>query len=320
MWGKGQTLGDLIVNMAGTPAGEVLALALALLSAVSHAIFGAIHKSGARPVFEPRRDQHRLRRAWRCPLRCSCFRCPRRSLWRMLAVVFLVHITYEWYQAACYARGEFTLVYPIARGTGPLVVCVLGWIVFGETLQLSQWFGALLLSSAIMALALFNLRDRGLVGALDGSIDPERAAAIRLAIVTALITGVLIASYTVIDAYAIRLADNPFTFLAWFFTLSGFGFPWIALARYRRMAPAARPPVGDLAVTGVFGAIIALTSFGALLLAVRLDKVGEAAALRETSIVFATAIGVLIFRETVSAQKLGIIGLIALGAILVEFG
>jgi multidrug transporter EmrE-like cation transporter len=53
----------------------------------------------------------------------------------MLAVVFVVHITYEWYQAACYARGEFTLVYPIARGTGPLVVCVLGWIVFGETLE-----------------------------------------------------------------------------------------------------------------------------------------------------------------------------------------
>jgi hypothetical protein len=46
---RGRALGDLIVSLAGTPAGEVLALALALLSAVSHAIFGAIHKSGADP-------------------------------------------------------------------------------------------------------------------------------------------------------------------------------------------------------------------------------------------------------------------------------
>ena len=312
-------MGELIVSLAGTEAGEALALALALLAAVSHAIFGAIHKSGADP-FLNRGAINIVYGTLALPFALFVFPLPSPELWRMLAVVFVVHIVYEWYQAACYARGEFTLVYPIARGTGPLVVCLLAWLVFGERLALSQWFGALLLSFAIMALALFNLRDRGLVGALDGSIDPERTAAIRLAIVTALITGGLIATYTIIDAYAIRLADDPFTFLAWFFTLSGFGFPWIAYVRWRRMAPSQRPPLGDLAVRGVFGAIIALTSFGALLLATRLDKVGEAAALRETSIIFATAIGVLIFREKVGVQKLGIIGLIVLGAILVEFG
>ena len=130
----------------------------------------------------------------------------------------------------------------------------------------------------------------------------------------------MIAVYTLVDAYGIRLAENPFTFLAWFFTLGGLGFPFVSLHRWRAMEPSLRPQPFDLAVRGIFGAIIAFISFGAVMLATRLDKVGEAAALRETSIIFATAIGVLIFRERIDALRLGLIALIAAGAMLVEFG
>jgi len=61
-------------------------------------------------------------------------------------------------------------------------------------------------------------------------------------------------------------------------------------------------------------------SFGSVMLATRLGSVGEAAALRETSIIFATAIGVLIFHEKIDAARLALIGGIAAGAILVEMG
>ena len=64
--------------------------------------------------------------------------------------------------------------------------------------------------------------------------------------------------------------------------------------------------------------MIAFFSFGTLMLATRIGKVSEAAALRETSIIFATGIGVLFFHEKVDAKRLAIIGLIAAGAILIE--
>ena len=64
---------------------------------------------------------------------------------------------------------------------------------------------------------------------------------------------------------------------------------------------------------------MAMASFGAILLATRLDKVGEAAVLRETSTIFAALIGWLFLKETVGPRRLALMALIALGAVIVEF-
>ena len=71
---------------------------------------------------------------------------------------------------------------------------------------------------------------------------------------------------------------------------------------------------------GAIGAVIALFSFGAIMLATRLDKVGEAAVLRETSTVFAALIGWLFLKETVGPRRVALMALIALGAVIVEVG
>jgi len=170
-----------------------------------------------------------------------------------------------------------------------------------------------LLAGGIYGLAGANMRGAGLG-------DAAAVRQLRLAIVTALLTGVMISVYTVYDAYGIRVADDPFTFLAWFFVVGGFGYPLIALRRWRRMAPADRPALRGLAIRGLCGAIIAFISFGAVMLATRLDKVAEAAAVRELSIVFGAAIGVLIFRESIDARRIALIGAIAAGAIVIELG
>ena len=81
----------------------------------------------------------------------------------------------------------------------------------------------------------------------------------------------------------------------------------IALARQGLMW---RAPIGGL---------VAMASFGAILLATRLDKVGEAAVLRETSTIFAALIGWLFLKETVGPRRLALMALIALGAVIVEF-
>jgi len=71
---------------------------------------------------------------------------------------------------------------------------------------------------------------------------------------------------------------------------------------------------------GLTGAIVAIFSFGGIMLATRLDKVGEAAVLRETSVVFAALIAYLFWGEKVGPRRLSLMGLIALGAVVVEIG
>ena len=305
-------MGEMIVSLAGTEAGELLALALALLSALAHATFGAIHKGGRDPYLN-RGAINVAYSLMAMPFALFYFPLPTGSLWAILAGVYVIHIVYEWLQARSYEIGGFTVVYPIARGTGPLVTVIIAYFLFGESFENFQWLGLLLLTGSIYGLAWANMRAQGFS-------DLQAAKQLRLAIGTAILTGVMIAVYTLWDAYGIRQAENPFTFLAWFFTIGGFGFPLIAFHRWRKMPVEARPALDELAIRGIFGAFIAFLSFGAVMLATRLDKVGEAAALRETSIVFATALGVLIFREKIDLTRLGLIFLIAFGAILIELG
>lgn len=301
-------MGALIVSLAGTPAGEALALALALLAALAHAIFGAVNKGGRDPWLN-RGAINACYGAMAAPFALFVTPWPSPALWALLPGVWLIHLIYEALQARAYEIGGFTVVYPIARGAGPLIAALAAAALFGEALGPWQWAGLALLTASIWGLAAANFR-----------AAPADLPRLRGAVFFALLTGVMVAAYTVYDAWAIRAAEDPFTFLAWFFTLGGLGFPFVALARWRRLAPEARPHPRELALRGLFGGLIAFLSFGAVMLALRLDKVGEAAALRETSIVFATAIGVLVFRERVDALRLALIGLIVAAALLIEFG
>ena len=145
-----------------------------------------------------------------------------------------IHLGYKLAQAMAYSRGAFTVVYPVVRGTGPLVtVLAAGWSS-ASTTRAVQWVGVLLLSGGILALSAVNLRG-GADRAARGS--PQ-------ALGWALVTGVFVAAYTTYDAYGIRATPDPFTFLAWFFLLDGLIFPWIALARCRAMADP--PALGPL--------------------------------------------------------------------------
>lgn len=301
-------MGEIFVSMAGTPEGEVLALFLALMSALAHAIFAAVNKGGIDPYLN-RGAINVCYSAMAAPFALFVFPLPTQELIPLLFFSYLLHIAYEWFQAGAFSRGSFTLVYPIARGIGPVVTAFLALFVFSETLVLSQWFGLLLLSGAIFSLAFINLGET--------QLDEEAKRGLRISILLAVCAGIFVALYTTVDAVGIRTATDPFTFLAWFFFLGGFGFPFVAYARWSKLAD--KPEVQPLIVRGIFGALIAFFSFGTLMLATRIGKVSEAAALRETSIIFATGIGVLFFHEKVDLKRMFAIGLIAVGAILIEF-
>jgi drug/metabolite transporter (DMT)-like permease len=127
-----------------------------------------------------------------------------------------------------------------------------------------------------------------------------------------------VALYTTYDAYGIRATADPFTFLAWFFMIDGLVMPVLATLRYRSMVH--KPELGSLAIRGVIGGLVAFFSFGSIMVATRLDQVGEAAVLRETSTVFAAIIGWVFLKETVGPRRIALMALIALGAVIVEIG
>ena len=138
-------MAEIFVSMAGTEEGEVLAFFLALMSALAHAIFAAVNKGGVDPYLN-RGAINVAYSIMAAPFALFVFPLPEGFLVHVLLLSFLLHIAYEWLQAGAFSKGAFTLVYPIARGIGPLVTALFAVIIFNEALGLQQWLGLLLLS------------------------------------------------------------------------------------------------------------------------------------------------------------------------------
>ncbi len=295
-----------LVGLEGTQAGGLLAVALALLAALTHAIFGALQKGRYSPwLIRGAMDfSYALMAA---PFALFIVPWPEPHMWLIFAGVMVIHIGYKLFQAMAYARGAYTVVYPVVRGTGPLVAIIAAGFIFGERFSAVQWLGVGLLLGAIFALAGFNLSR--------ARVDRR---VLWQALALAFITGLFVALYTVYDAYGIRATADPLTFLAWFFFIDGLIFPFISIRFYQLMA--VKPAIAPLMLRGAIGGVIGMVSFGSIMLATRLDTVGQAAVLRETSTVFAALIGWLFLRETVGVVRGVLMAIIALGAVVVEFG
>ncbi|SIS65765.1 EamA-like transporter family protein [Roseivivax lentus] len=298
---------DYVLSLDGTPAGHKAALVLALSAAFLHAVFGALQK-GRHDPWLSRGAIDASYGVVAAPLALFVVPWPEPHMWLIFAGVFVIHLGYKIMQALAYTKGAYTVVYPVVRGTGPLFAVIGAGIVFGETFTGTQWLGVLVLLAGIFGLAVYNLI----------FLEAERDT-LGIAMVFAVITGFFVALYTTYDAYGIRATANPFTFLAWFFLIDSIAIPPYAYLRWKRMG-ADRPAIGPLAARGAIGGVVAFFSFGSIMMATRLDSVGEAAVLRETSTVFAAIIGWLVLKETVGPRRIALMTLIAVGAVIVEMG
>lgn len=292
-----------VQTLEGTPAGHNAALALALLAAFLHALFGALQK-GRHDPWLSRAAIDASYGIIAAPFALFVFPWPESHMWPIFAGAFVIHAGYKMAQAMTYQRGAYTVVYPVVRGTGPFFAVIGAGFLFDEHFTLGQWGGVALLLSGIYGLAIYNLR----------TITVGRETMLP-ALGFAVLTGAFVALYTTYDAYGIRATADPFTFLAWFFFIDGFFMPAITYRRWRSLPASEFAP---LLKRGVIGAFVAYFSFGAIMLATRLDNVGEAAVLRETSTVFAALIGWLVLGEKVGPRRTALMALIAAGAVVVE--
>ena len=278
---------------------------LALMAGVFHAVFAAMQKGRVDP-WVMRGAMDASYGLITLPVALFMVPWPSLHLWLILIGVWAIHTLYKTLQAMAYTRGAYTVVYPIVRGTGPLFAVIGAFLLFGEVFTIGQWMGMGVLLCGIFGLAVYNLR----------TVTLERET-LKMALGLAFCTGLCVALYTTYDAYGIRTAADPFTFLAWFFVIDGWAMPIVSLVYARRKGITLRRQ--GLWWRGPIGGLLAIVSFGSILMATRLDKVGEAAVLRETSTIFAALIGWFFLKETVGPRRVVLMALIALGAVIVEF-
>jgi len=297
-----------LISIEGTPEGARIAVILALVSAFAHAIFGALQK-GRHDPWVTRGSIDIWIVVFSAPVALFVVPWPQGFEWLVILGALTIHFAYKLTMALAYERAAFTVVYPVVRGTGPLATLAFAAVFLSERYGALQWLGVAILSASILALAGLNLRG-GTAG----------RANLRVGLAWAFAGGILVAVYTTYDAWGIRLTPDPFTFLAWFFLITAMDFPILMAVRLWRGIGGPLPVLWPLLLRGMIGALVAFVSFGGVMLGTRLGKVGEVAALRETSTVFAAIIGWAVLGEKVGYARAALMLGVAGGAVLVQAG
>lgn len=220
---------------------------------------------------------------------------PLAASWPYLASSAGLQVFYCLFLVRAYRDGPLTHVYPIARGTAPLLVTIGAAVVAHERLGIHALAGVALVSAGILLLALGKERPDG------------------RSTMAALVAGMFIASYMVVDGVGVRVSGQPEGYAAWQAVAQGFGMPlvyWLV----RRRPPGL--PRGASGLKVVLAAIIGTLGYCVIVWAMGRAPMGQVSALRETSILFAAVIGAVFLREPVTVRRAAAALVIVAGAVL----
>ena len=207
----------------------------------------------------------------------------------------LIHWGYYYGLTTAYKFGDLSLIYPIARGISPVIVTFFAFFWIDERLSWVEMSGVLLISSGILFLGLRSLSNEKSITAL----------------VFALTTGMLIAAYSVTDGFGVRLTENPLSYIVWLFIAEGFVVFYI-FGRFRlRLLKSSLSEI----LLGFFAGVVSTVAYGLALYAKSLAPLGIVTALRETSVIIATLIGVLWFKEKPIGYRIGAASIVFCGII-----
>ena len=224
---------------------------------------------------------------------------PHGDCWPYLLGSVAIHVFYNLLLMQCYRLGEFSQVYPLARGTSPLVVTILAAIFIHEHLARPQIAGVLVVSGGLATLVLAGRR-------------PGRAA-----FAAAVGTGLIIAAYTTVDGVGVRLSGSPVGYIGWLMVLECLCVPMFAV--FRRRDVLLKQPKRIL-LGGLAAGALSVLAYGLVLWAQTRGALAPIAALRETSVIFGAIIGTLIFREPFGRTRIAATVLVAAGIVLLNLG
>lgn len=216
----------------------------------------------------------------------------------------LAEVAYATFLSRAYARTDLSLAYPVARGTGVLLVPLLALPIFGDRPTVTAWFGIGLIVLGVLWLHLPAFRRAVARKGMGGTIS-----------VPALLTGVTIATYSLIDSAGVQRI-HPFVYLYLRICLIALVLAPYILTRRRpafEVELRQRWPilVGGIAVYGTYCIILA---------AYRLAPVSYVVPMREVSIVFGALLGVYLLGETFGRSRIAACVVVAVGVIAIGVG
>ncbi|HUL67246.1 MAG TPA: DMT family transporter [Burkholderiaceae bacterium] len=275
-----------------------LSIALAvLLAALLHATWNALLKSGTDPLLDTAAivvggGAVAIPLVFLVPV-------PAPVSWPYIAASALIHIAYYLLMVNAYRRGDLSLVYPLMRGTAPMITGVLGIVALHEWPGALSWLGIALISLGVFALALRTVDH-----------TPSRAA-----IWFALANAAVIAVYTIVDGRGARLAQNAWAYICWLFVVDA--LPFTLLVAYLRRDTFLRE-IYARRLRGLLGGGLSAAAYAISVWAMTKAPVALVASLRETSVLFAALIGARVLREHLSPRRWAGACAIVLGALALK--
>lgn len=212
----------------------------------------------------------------------------------------IIHWVYYYLLNTAYRIGDFSIIYPIARGLAPVLIALGSQIWIGEKLPILAWTGILTVSGGIMILTR---------GSFSGAIPPS-------AIVAAVGVALAVTAYSLVDGVGIRISGNALSYIGWLFVNEIFVAAFIFFSQFKRLRVVS---VRTLYI-GFAGGVISGLAYAMVLYAKTLAPLGIISALRETSVIFAAIIGVIWFKEGPRNQRLfaALIVVVGIGLIAVS--
>jgi drug/metabolite transporter (DMT)-like permease len=223
---------------------------------------------------------------------------PLPGCWSYIAISAVLQVAYGIFLAYAYRHGELTQIYPVIRGSVPLLVTLGGLLLASQRLSRSGLLGLFMVSAGITSLALG--KDR---------ISPQ-------GLVLALATALFVACYVVADGIGVRLAGNAQSYAAWIFLTYGVLLPPATLLLRRPLTVRLRR--GETA-KAMAGGVLSIVSYAAMVAALSLGKLGPVSALRETSVIFSMLMGRLLLGEPLTRRRIVTGTVVAIGAACIGY-
>ena len=268
------------------------ALGLVLSAAVLHAAWNALVKSGGDRAVALAAISFANFAVGTIVVLLSA--APARQCWPFIIASAVLHYGYYAFLYYAYRFGDLSQVYPVARGIAPALVAVGAWLSVGEALPAQAIAGLSAISMGIMLLAI-----------------GRHAPSDRHALAFALGTGAIIAAYSVVDGIGVRLSGSPFGYIGW---LSLLEFPvGVAVVGRRRWSRTGLDP-REFA-RGLAGGLMSVTAYGTVIYANSIAHMAAVSAVRESSVIFASLIGVVVFGERPWRKRIVSAAIVAGGVI-----
>jgi len=254
---------------------STFALTIVLAAAVLHASWNALVKASKDRslILAAVAGMHALSGV----LLIGIGRPPDPSSWIAILLSTLIHYGYYALLFHAYRLGDLSQVYPISRGLAPALVAFGTFAIIGETLTILGWIGLGAVSAGIGLLAL----QRG------------AAHADRRAVGVALLLGICIGAYSVVDGLGVRASQSPIGYMGWLFLFEAPVVLTVILPRVIRRKTIDWP----LFALGMVGGAFSVAAYGVVLYAQTIAPIAAVSAVRESSVIIAALIGVLFFGE-----------------------